>query len=184
MPRRATKSYGGCMFSFDDKWNYNGAISSDVQTLSRVAIGDLVSDRSLPHWEAELSLNCTRSKDTTSCIQNSTCQPQPYGLKVACEYATISDPNQPLLDKQPYFLSAPVITLDKQLMEPTVTLQFFLYKPPPFWIRGHNSSASFFKINFYWSIVDLQCCVSFRCTAKWISYAYTYIHSFLDSIPI
>ena len=24
--------------------------------------------------------------------------------------------------------------------------------------------------NAYWSIVDSQCCVSFRCTAKWISY--------------
>ena len=36
----------------------------------------------------------------------------------------------------------------------------------------------FFNYIFYWSIVDLQCCVSFRCTAKWISYTYTYIHSF------
>ena len=42
----------------------------------------------------------------------------------------------------------------------------------------------FFLKNFYWSIVDLQCCVSFRYTAKWISYTYTYIHSVLDSFPI
>ena len=62
---------------------------------------------------------------------------------------------------------------------------------------GHNwmdsvvllwKGISFFNvcilINFYWSIVDLPCCVSFRCTAKWISYTYRYIHSFLDSIPI
>ena len=41
-----------------------------------------------------------------------------------------------------------------------------------------------FKTFFYWSIVDLQCCVSFRCTAKWISYTYTHIYSFLDYFPI
>ena len=29
-----------------------------------------------------------------------------------------------------------------------------------------NLFPSFFKINFYWSIVDLQCCVSFCYTAK------------------
>ena len=37
-----------------------------------------------------------------------------------------------------------------------------------------------YKINFYWGIVAFQCCISFYCTAKWISYTYTYIPSFLD----
>ena len=32
--------------------------------------------------------------------------------------------------------------------------------------------------------VDLQCRVSFSCTARWISYTYTPIHSFLDSVPL
>ena len=36
----------------------------------------------------------------------------------------------------------------------------------------------------HWSIVDKQCCVSFRCTAKWFSYTYTCIYSFSNSFPI
>ena len=35
--------------------------------------------------------------------------------------------------------------------------------------------------NFYLSIVDFHGCVNFRCTAKWISYTYTYSFTFLDS---
>ena len=31
---------------------------------------------------------------------------------------------------------------------------------------------SWFLKNFYWSIVDLQCCISFWCTVKWFSYTY------------
>ena len=32
-------------------------------------------------------------------------------------------------------------------------------------------------INFYWSIVALQCCISFYWPAKWISFTYTYMPS-------
>ena len=35
---------------------------------------------------------------------------------------------------------------------------------------------SFNFLNFCWSIVDLQCCVTLSCATKWISYTYTYIH--------
>ena len=37
-----------------------------------------------------------------------------------------------------------------------------------------------FKINFHWSIVALQYCVSFYYRAKWISYNYTYAQAFRD----
>ena len=33
-----------------------------------------------------------------------------------------------------------------------------------------------FLIYFYWSVVDLRCCLSFRCTAQWF-------HLFTDSAP-
>lgn len=36
-----------------------------------------------------------------------------------------------------------------------------------------------FKIK---SIVDLQCCISFYCAAKWVSYTYTCIYSFSVSV--
>ena len=40
------------------------------------------------------------------------------------------------------------------------------------------------KIFFYWSLFDWQCYAYFRGIAKWISYMYTYIHSFSDSFPL
>ena len=43
-------------------------------------------------------------------------QLQPYCLKVSpCNYATISNPKQSLLNKHPYFLSVPVLILDNSL---------------------------------------------------------------------
>ena len=32
-----------------------------------------------------------------------------------------------------------------------------------------------FKINFYWSIVGLQCCIGFYYTAKWISWLFYFL---------
>ena len=46
-------------------------------------------------------------------------------------------------------------------------------------IGGDTFCFSYFWNLFYWSIVDLQCHVSFICTAKWFSYIYICIHFFV-----
>ena len=53
--------------------------------------------------------------------------------------------------------------------------------PPPLDWCQYILISIFSFFFFFWSTIDLQCCVSFRCAAKWIYCTYTYIHSFLDS---
>ena len=36
--------------------------------------------------------------------------------------------------------------------------------------------SCFLKNLFYWNIVDLQCCVSFWCIAKWFTHTHTHTH--------
>ena len=54
-------------------------------------------------------------------------------------------------------------------------------------LRDHQSCCKGTIIIFnhcYWSIADLQCCVIFCCTLKWISHTYPYVPSFLDFFPM
>ena len=40
---------------------------------------------------------------------------------------------------------------------------------------NHWTTRKFQLFSLNWSIVDLQCCVSFKCTAKWLTFVYVYI---------
>ena len=46
---------------------------------------------------------------------------------------------------------------------------------------GNLETFFFFFVNFYCSIVALQSCIGFCCTAKWLSSVYPYIPSFVIS---
>ena len=47
--------------------------------------------------------------------------------------------------------------------------------------KPSNQAPFYFSFIFYWSIIDLQCCVSFWFTAKWLKYAHSYTYSFSSS---
>lgn len=81
-------------------------------------------------------------KDTTSYSQNNICwQLSPYGLEVSpCNCATILAPNQFLLNKHPDVLPAPLLILDKQLMQ---CCSFCFSQPPPFCSLAEHHSKTF-----------------------------------------
>ena len=51
----------------------------------------------------------------------------------------------------------------------------FVFTRDSFWVRSFYFILFYFLKYLYWSIIALQCCVSFCYITKWISYAYTYI---------
>ena len=51
------------------------------------------------------------------------------------------------------------------------------------YVFSHSTLEFFFFFFLSEYIVDSQCCVSFCCTLKWISYTYTFVHSFLVLFP-
>ena len=68
--------------------------------------------------------------------------------------------------------------------ESTLHMRWPKYWSFNFSISPSNEHPGLIAFRMDWTIVDLKCGVSFCYTAKWISYTYTYIHSFLHSFPI
>lgn len=86
-----------------------------------VAIVDVISDKFLHDRELEFSelVQAQRHHQSFSKVFASSCWLQLYGLKFSpCinNYAAVSDPNQLLLNKHPFFLPASILILGKQLV--------------------------------------------------------------------
>ena len=63
-----------------------------------------------------------------------------------------------------------------------ISIQFHLWGSSPLWLTEiylltYVSGLLFFIHYFFlnWDILDLQCCATFSCIAKWLSYAHMYI---------
>ena len=59
-----------------------------------------------------------------------------------------------------------------------------LHSTTLYWTQWPFLLSFILKSYFIWRIVNLQCCVSFRCKPKWFGYTYTNSNSFSDSLPI
>ena len=75
-------------------------------------------------------------------------------------------------------------SLFKFLLYLKIVVSFWLSCKSSLYISDILDPFLYFFVIVAVFVVDLQCCVSFKCTAKWIIYTYTYIHSFLDSFSV
>ena len=72
-----------------------------------------------------------------------------------------------IVNPEPATLALPGNLLEMQDLRPHLRLpEPESEQPPQVIAHDHFRSTGFFFLNFYWSIVDLQCCVSFRCTME------------------